>query len=57
MCDIDKETRKERYATLRKMGYTRGWAQRARDFTNKRFEQACCGGHRVVVAMGGKTDA
>lgn len=41
MCDIDAETRRERYKILRQLGYTRGWAQRARDFTDIRFEKAC----------------
>ena len=40
MCDIDKETRSIRYAQLRKHGYLRGFAQRARDFTPKRFNDA-----------------
>ncbi len=46
MCDIDSETRKGRYHILRGMGYTRGWAQRARDFRPKRFVQACRHGRR-----------
>jgi hypothetical protein len=37
MCDIDAETRRIRYAAVRKMGYTRGWAQRTRDFSDKRY--------------------
>jgi hypothetical protein len=40
MCDIDKETRSLRYAQLREYGYLRGFAQRARDFTTKRFNDA-----------------
>jgi len=40
MCDIDKETRSIRYNQLRKHGYLRGFAQRARDFTDIRFNAA-----------------
>ena len=40
MCDIDAETRRERYLALRKKGNTRGWAQRARDFTDIRYQRA-----------------
>jgi hypothetical protein len=40
MCDIDKETRRLRYYALRAHGYKRGFAQRARDFTNKRYQDA-----------------
>lgn len=46
MADIDATTRRGRYHILRGLGYTRGWAQRARDFTSKRFVQACRGGDR-----------
>jgi len=40
MCDIDKKTRSIRYNQLRKYGYLRGFAQRARDFTEIRFNRA-----------------
>ncbi len=48
MCDIDKKTRSERYNKIRSLGYTRGWAQRARDFTEIRFQQALNGGKRTA---------
>lgn len=40
MCDISKETRRERYKIIRDKGYSRGWAQRARDFSEIRFIRA-----------------
>ena len=48
MCDIIAEERRKRYKILRNLGYTRGWAQRARDFNPTRFIQACNGGYRKV---------
>jgi len=40
MCDIDSETRALRYKELRIKGYLRGFAQRARDFTDIRYQKA-----------------
>lgn len=40
MCDINKETRRRRYQEILKLGYTRGWAQRVRDFSDARYESA-----------------
>jgi len=48
MCDIIAEVRRKRYKILRELGYARGWAQRARDFTNIRYIQACSGGRRYT---------
>jgi hypothetical protein len=44
MCDLSPEVRRGRYLLLRSVGYTRGWALRARDFTNTRFINAMING-------------
>lgn len=44
MCDLSPEVRRARYLLLRSVGYEIGWAQRARDFTNIRFQRAMING-------------
>lgn len=49
MCDLSPEVRRERYKLLVSIGHTRGWAQRARDFTNVRFQAAMVRGRKTTV--------